>query len=143
MLRTKCPLGEPAAPEAETSPVVDLHPKSHPRAGKHLGHFFPAFPSRPAEAACVPLLPLAACKPHRLLAATLIEPAISPLAGVSDLCLAICVDFSCQRSPSGNQVIVEPMGTWARVGRHGDHVSGSRSDLRAPRSWGCVASSCR
>lgn len=54
-----------------------------------------------------------------------------------DLCLAICIYFSCQRSPNENQVIPEPMGTW-RVDRRG-----SRSSSKAPMSQGRLASTRR
>lgn len=107
-----------------------------PCAPQHPARCLPAFPSRPAT--CALLLPLAACKPCRLLAVTLIEPAIFPPRwGLVDLCLAIYIYFSCQRSPNENQVITEPVGTW------GVDRRGSRSGSKAPVSRRRLASACR
>lgn len=54
-----------------------------------------------------------------------------------DLCLAIYIYFSCQRSPNGNQVILEPVGTW------GVDRRGSRSSSKAPVSRGRLTSTRR
>lgn len=54
-----------------------------------------------------------------------------------DLCLAIFIYFSCQRSPNENQVITEPVGTW------GVDRRGSRSGSKAPVSRGRLASTRR
>lgn len=83
--------------------------------------------------------PLAACKPHCPLAATLIESAIPPpWWGLWGLCLAIYIYFSC-KSPNENQVIVEPVGTWgwADVGTY-LQPKGSSPALAVEIDWPAV-----
>lgn len=63
---------------------------------EHLGHSLPAFSCRPASGLGSLLPWLLASPAHRLVAAPLIELAISPLVGAVGMCLAIYIYFVCK-----------------------------------------------
>lgn len=97
---------------------------------ERLGHFPPAFLVARLRLVCVLILPWLLGSPRCLPAAALMESTVPPWWGLRGLCLAICIYFSCKRSPNGNQVIVESVGI--RGGRRGDSASGSGPGFKAP-----------